>query len=204
MFHVKHEAWVRMAREVGADLDDEALGRLDRYVGLLLDRAIPAGMVAPSDAERLFERHALDGLRAVPHLGAAASLIDAGSGAGIPGVPIAVARPDLPVTLVDPRRQRVAFLELVRDELALTALDVRQGRAQSVGIEADVVTARALGDAMATWEATSRLLRLGGRLIYWAGGTFDPGRDSPAGASVEVLPTSGVAMPGPLVIMTPL
>ena len=204
MFHVKHEAWAGLARDVGAELDAVALQRVDRFATLLLERAIPAGMIAPSDAERLFERHVLDGLRAVPYLGAAASLIDAGSGAGIPGVPIAVARPDLAVTLVEPRRQRVAFLELVRDDLGLASVTVRHGRAESVDDRADVVTARALGDASATWKATARLLTPGGRLIYWAGGTFDPELDRPSDASLELVTTSGVAMPGPLAIMAPM
>ena len=204
MFHVKHEAWVGLARDVGVELDEVAVQRVDRFAALLLERAIPAGMIAPSDAERLFERHVLDGLRAVPHLGTAASLIDAGSGAGIPGVPIAVARPDLVVTLLEPRRQRVAFLELVRDDLGLTSVTVRHGRAESVDDRADVVTARAFGDASATWEVTARLLVPGGRVIYWAGGTFDPRRDRPAGVSVELVTTTGVAMPGPLAIMAPM
>ena len=204
MFHVKHEAWAGLARDMGVELDAAALQRVDLFATLLLERAIPAGMIAPSDAERLFERHVLDGLRAVPHLGAAVSLIDAGSGAGIPGVPIAVARPDLAVTLLEPRRQRVAFLELVRDDLGLASVTVRQGRAESVDDRADVVAARALGDASATWEATARLLTPGGRVFYWAGGTFDPRRDRPSGASVELVITTGVAMPGPLAIMAPM
>ena len=204
MFHVKHEAWARLALDVGVELDEVALRRVDRFATLLLERAIPAGMIAPSDAERLFERHVLDGLRAVPHLGGAASLIDAGSGAGIPGVPIAVARPDLAVTLLEPRRQRVAFLELVRDDLGLESVTVRHGRAESVDDRADLVTARALGAASATWDATARLLTPGGRIIYWAGGTFDPARDRPHGASMELVTTAGVAMPGPLAIMAPM
>jgi len=203
MFHVKHEAWAEMAAAAGVDLDERALHLLDRYETLLRDRAIPMGMVAPSDTDRLFERHILDGLRALPHLGTARTLADAGSGGGVPGVPIAVGAPALRVTLIEPRRQRVAFLELVREELGLRHVVIRQARVRALDDRFDVVTARAFGGAAATWEATAPLLAPGGRVIYWAGERFDPDRDSPSGAVVDMVTTSGVAMSGPLAIMAP-
>ena len=114
-----------------------------------------------------------------------------------------MARPDLAVTLLEPRRQRVAFLELVRDDLGLPSATVRHGRAESIDDRAEVVTARALGDASATWEATERLLTPGGGSIYWAGGPSTHSGTAPRVFRWSWSRRSGVAMPGPLAIMAP-
>ena len=116
---MKHEAWAGQAHGVGSPLDGDQLERLAAYVDLMREQAIPAGMVAPSDTARLWDRHIVDSLRAVPLLSGVLELADLGSGAGLPGVPLAVALPRLRVALIEQRRQRVGFLELVVERLGL-------------------------------------------------------------------------------------
>ena len=108
---MKHEAWARQATDVGVRLDSAQLDRLARYEKLLQRIAIPRGMVARADADRLWERHLLDGLRAAAEVPLAASVADVGSGAGVPGIPLAIALQTSRFALVEPRTARAAFLE---------------------------------------------------------------------------------------------
>lgn len=203
MFHVKHEAWARLALLAGVADDLRVRRRLELYVDLLLQRAIPEGMVGAAGPDEVFERHILDSVRAVRLIAAGQSLADAGSGAGLPGIPIAVLRPDLAVSLIEQRRKRARFLDDVIAALDLENADVLPGGLGSLSASFDVVTARALGDARKTWRLTSPLLSPAGRVIYWAGVTFDPRRDAPRSAHLETILASGLAKAGPLVIMTP-
>ena len=104
----------------GSPWEDLTSLQRDKLEELLRSTAIPR-IVSASDAHRLHERHVLDSLRAlllIPE--SAVRICDLGSGAGLPGVPVAVAEPDLEVTLSEPRLARVAFLELVVERLVLT------------------------------------------------------------------------------------
>jgi len=105
---------------------------------------------------------------------AGSRLVDVGSGAGLPGVVLALARPDVEVVLVEPLARRVAFLEECRDRLGLDSVAVYRGRAEEPGVVralggVDVVTARAVAplDRLAGWCLP--LLRPGGRLLALKG-----------------------------------
>lgn len=118
LFHVKRERdelrrLQEQASALGVTLSEDAAGRLVRFEALLAERAIPAGMIAASEAGRLRERHVLDCLRAATVVEPAdRTALDLGSGAGLPGLVVAIALPDLAVTLVEGRRRRAAFCEL--------------------------------------------------------------------------------------------
>jgi 16S rRNA (guanine527-N7)-methyltransferase len=119
---------------------------LERYAGLLATEGVTRGLIGPREVPRLWDRHLLNcGLVAplVPH---GAAVADLGSGAGLPGLVLAIARPDLSVTLVEPMARRVAFLGEVRAELGLPNVEVVRARAEqwSQARRFDVVTARAL------------------------------------------------------------
>jgi 16S rRNA (guanine527-N7)-methyltransferase len=203
VFHVKHEGLVADAASVGVTLDLEQADQLERYEALLRDRAATLGMIARGDLGRLRERHILDSLRAAVAIpDDAGEVVDLGSGAGLPGIPLAIARPLAHVVLAESRRQRIAFLELVADDLGLGNVSVHGGRAEEAPSPADVCLARAFRDARGSWQVAQGLLGPDGRLVYFAGSAFDLGRDLPASASATVLPTSPLANSGPLVIMS--
>jgi len=203
MFHVKHEAWARDAQAVGVTLTPDQLEQLAAYVGLLSRIAIPRGMIAASDADRLWERHVLDGLRGVPELLSAATVADIGSGAGIPGLPLAIALPTARFTLLEPRRGRISFLEAAVDELQLSNVVVPGARAEDVSDYFQACVARAFSSPISTWEAAEPLLVPGGVLVYWAGERFERALLDDLGVPSRLSTHSDLARSGPLVIMGP-
>jgi 16S rRNA (guanine527-N7)-methyltransferase len=118
----------------------------DRYVALLATVGVERGLIGPREAPRLWERHVLNCLAIESAVPQGASVVDLGSGAGLPGVVLSIGRPDLSVTLVEPLLRRATFLTEVIEELELPRLRVVRSRAEELhGVERfDVVTARAL------------------------------------------------------------
>jgi len=106
------------AARIGVKLSPEQLKQLGRHVDLLLKWNKSINLTAITDPEEILEKHVLDSLAVVPTL-PLGSLLDAGAGAGFPGIPIAVARPDLEVALVDSVQKKVAFLKSALAELRL-------------------------------------------------------------------------------------
>ena len=203
MFHVKHEAWTSAAEPLGIEITSAQAAALEAYEGLLLERAIPLGMIALRDRDHLRRRHILDSLRAAPLVEASeGDAADLGSGAGLPGIPLAIALPDVPFRLIDVRRRRVAFLELVVDTLAIPNVRVLQASIEGVSSAFAVCLARALADPHRAWGLASRLLGRDGKLLYWAGKGFDPASGTPEGVTISVRPAPGLADAGPIVIMT--
>ncbi|HEY1251715.1 MAG TPA: 16S rRNA (guanine(527)-N(7))-methyltransferase RsmG [Thermoanaerobaculia bacterium] len=111
--------------------------------------------------------HAMEsvlGANLIPH---GARVIDVGSGAGFPGLPIGIARPDLTMSLLEPRTKRAAFLRHVVRDLELTNTSVVESRAEEVGGQTfDIATVRAVGSP-GGWLQHSDLLRAGGALLAW-------------------------------------
>jgi 16S rRNA (guanine527-N7)-methyltransferase len=190
----------------GIDLDPAKAATLRAYEALLRDRAIPLGLIAERDRGRIWQRHVEDSLRALRCLGTSdRELIDLGSGAGLPGIPLAVARPDLRVLLVEPKARRVAFLELVRDELGLEHVGILMGTHEAVREMARVCVVRALAPPATSWERARRLLVPGGRLIYFAGRGWtgrNEERLAANGVKAQICAPSNFPWQGPLVIMT--
>lgn len=207
LFHVKHEGELRsLAADVvslGVDVTDEALGRLERFEELLRERAVPIGAVSRSDAGRIRERHILDCLRAVTAMeGSDRLAFDIGSGAGLPGIVVACARPGLHVRLVEPRRRRVAFLELAIERLELSNASVDHARIQDVEGEGELCLARAFAPVVDAWEAALPHLRPGGRLVYFAGSRAEAVPALEGASGVRMLDTPVLESSGPLIIMT--
>lgn len=171
-----NQALAEDAGRLGLDLDVPALRRLTALEQLLGDRAVPLGLVGQADAGRLYSRHVLDSLRAAVLIEEAdRSLLDIGSGAGLPGLVLACAIPRLEVLLVDSRGRAGAFLELAIERLGLQNVGVAVRRVEEVEARVDVCTARAFGPLDRSWSAAYPHLRKGGRLIYFAGeGLEDP------------------------------
>jgi 16S rRNA (guanine527-N7)-methyltransferase len=133
---------------------------LERYAGLLATEGVTRGLIGPREVPRLWDRHLLNCALLAPLIPQSATVADLGSGAGLPGLVLAIARPDLRISLVEPMARRVAFLEEVRAELGLTSVEVVRERAEQWREPPtyDVVTARALAPL-------SRLLSWGMPLV---------------------------------------
>jgi 16S rRNA (guanine527-N7)-methyltransferase len=192
------------AAGLGIDLDGNQVEALLSFELLLIDRAIPLGLVARGDRTTLRERHILDSLRGVLAVEPSdTDALDLGSGAGLPGVVVAIARPSLRVGLVEVRRRRVAFLELAVERLGLSNVAVLAMPAGRIDRVVDVCFARALAGLSKTWEIARHLLRPEGRLVYFGGEGFREADQMPQDASsLYLLRTPALATSGPVVIMT--
>ncbi len=196
---------IREAARLGLRLRPHQADLLIQFRDLLADRAVPMGLIAEGDADRIWERHIVDSLAAATALRDSDRLaLDLGSGAGLPGVVLAVAVPTCRFVLVDSRRRRAAFLEWVVERLRLENARVEAARADELGERrADVATARAFAPLPDAWAAAHPLLRPGGRLVYFAGrGLRDPVAAaraidlpaSPGGVSVSEVLDSGTVL----------
>jgi 16S rRNA (guanine527-N7)-methyltransferase len=141
---------------------------------MLATAGVLRGLIGPREVSRLWERHVLNCAVVAELVSAGSRLVDVGSGAGLPGIVLALARPDLEVVLLEPLARRVAFLEECRGRLGLDSVAVYRGRAEDPDVVrvlggVDVVTARAVAplDRLAGWCLP--LLRSGGRLLALKG-----------------------------------
>ena len=154
-----------------AGVAPQLAGRLEAYAALLERWARVHNLVRYDGPETLVRRHLLDALAGAPHLPETPGLlVDVGSGAGLPGVPLLLASPGWRGMLVEPRQKRWAFLRTVVRELGLDAEVVRERfEALGEGLGAAAITARALGrhEALLGWAAGA--LAPGGRVLLWLG-----------------------------------
>jgi 16S rRNA (guanine527-N7)-methyltransferase len=150
--------------------------QLQAYQDLLASTGVEWGLIGPREIDRLWERH-IDNSLAVTEdhecLPLSATVVDVGSGAGLPGLVWAIARPDLEVTLVEPLERRTRFLHLAIEELGLTNVRVVRGRAQECRDQFGRVTARAVAKTatLVTWLAP--LVDAGGSMILMKGERAD-------------------------------
>lgn len=166
---------------LGVTLDDAARAKIAGYLARLLAMNERMNLTAITEPAEAWSRHALDALSLVPLLapyGRGASLVDVGSGGGVPGIPVAIARPDLKVTLVEATQKKAAFLTQVAAALGLTNVTVRPLRAEQV-IQGrlrgtfDVVTARAVGRIAVLAPITVPLAKRGGAVLLIKGQRAD-------------------------------
>ncbi|MHC9292475.1 16S rRNA (guanine(527)-N(7))-methyltransferase RsmG [Mycobacterium sp. LTG2003] len=157
------------APEAAGVVFGDRLPRAERYAAILAGAGVERGLIGPREVDRLWERHILNSSALGELVTADERIADIGSGAGLPGIPLALARPDLRVTLVEPLLRRSEFLIEVIAELDLSVTVVR-GRAEDRAVqeqagEMDVVTSRAVAslDKLARWSMP--LLRDGGRML---------------------------------------
>lgn len=95
----------------GVSLDDEQCAALERYADWLIEEAIPAGGLGPKEADKVWERHIADSLTFAVGLPASGTVVDGGTGVGLPGIPLAIVRPDLHFWLVDRGGRRTRLIE---------------------------------------------------------------------------------------------
>lgn len=140
-----------------------------RYAEILQGVGVERGLIGPREGERIWERHIYNSLPVATLIPPGATVIDIGSGAGLPGVVLALARPDISILLLEPLERRATFLLEVIDELGLTNTRVARGKAADFQGKFDVVTARAVApmDRLLAWSW--HLLSPGGRILAMKG-----------------------------------
>jgi 16S rRNA (guanine527-N7)-methyltransferase len=144
-----------------------------RFCGHLASSAVERGLIGPREVPRLWERHLLNCAAIAERVPEGAQLVDVGSGAGLPGLAVAIARPDVHVVLVEPLQRRVAWLEEVVADLGLESVDVVRARAEELvgSVRVDVVTARAVAALPILARLCLPLVRPGGHFLAVKGRT---------------------------------
>jgi len=152
------------------ELYGEALGTIESYVSVLATRGVEWGLIGPREVPRLWERHVLNSVAIAGLIASGATVADVGSGAGLPGIPLAVLRPDLDVVLLEPKVRRADFLTQAVDELGLgDRVRVVRARAEEHRATYDVVTCRAVAPLGQLLGWTSRLFLPDGELLALKG-----------------------------------
>ncbi|WP_191986236.1 16S rRNA (guanine(527)-N(7))-methyltransferase RsmG [Mycobacteroides salmoniphilum] len=177
MFHVKHDETLPVPG-AATEVFGERLPVAVEYVEALSTIGVERGLIGPREADRLWERHILNSAVLGELLDPAERVIDVGSGAGLPGIPLGIARPDIDFVLVEPMLRRTDFLREMIERLGLTNVSVMRGRAEEPSVVsavggADVVTSRAVAalDKIARWSLP--LTRVGGRMLAIKGDRAD-------------------------------
>lgn len=153
------------------DLDAAMQRRLLEYVALLHKWNRVHNLTAVREPQKMLYQHVLDSLAVLPHLAAAKSLADVGSGAGLPGIPLALARPDLAVTLIDSSHKKAAFLRQACALLPLPNAAVVCARAEGwrPAEKFDAVISRAFSDLAEFVQLAGHLCAPGGVLLAMKG-----------------------------------
>ncbi len=184
MFHVEHltvsdldrQAFVSAASEMGVDLNTGQQEQLWAYEAVLHEWSDRVRLVSRGDRDLLRTRHLLDSLSAVPLLPpATCRMLDLGSGGGLPGIVLHIARPDLETVLVESARMKVLFLRNVRERLGLAGLEIVHGRAESREVLCEhegrysCVTVRAVAALDRIWELSKPFLGSTGWMLAYKG-----------------------------------
>jgi 16S rRNA (guanine527-N7)-methyltransferase len=191
-----------------ADVFGDRLPLAVAYAELLCDQALTRGLIGPREPQRIWERHLLNSAALAELVPTDDRVVDLGSGAGLPGIPLALARPDLEVTLLEPMARRARFLRECCQALGLE-LPVVEARAEVAGgLGAGVVVARAVAPLPRLVELASFLLRRGGVLLALKGATVeaeiaDMGRTGPPVEAVQTLRCGRGAWAGTVVRVVP-
>lgn len=166
-----HEA----ANQLDLSLTTEHIRHLDEYLYLLLEKNKKINLTSIRDPEKAWMRHIVDSLTLLPCLKDHERLIDIGSGGGLPGVPIAIVKPDIRISLLESTKKKAGFLEDIVKKLNLMNVRTIAERAETVGHEPahrnqyDVAASRAVGSLPEILELALPLVRLNGSILAMRG-----------------------------------
>ena len=145
-----------------------------QYVDILASRGVDWGLIGPREIGRLWERHILNSIALESLIPEGCRVADVGSGAGLPGIPLAILRPDLEMTLIEPMLRRSNFLTEAIDELGLDdRVSVVRGRAEDADLHVDVVVSRAVAKLATLINWTADLIVDSGSLLALKGQSAD-------------------------------
>jgi 16S rRNA (guanine527-N7)-methyltransferase len=158
------------AEQVADSLYGPRFEAIKQYVDILRSRGIEWGLLGPREVDRLWDRHVLNSAALSSVIPEGVTVADIGSGAGLPGIPLALLRPDLQIVLVESLLRRVSFLELAVEELGLAdQVTVVRSRAEDWKAQVDVVTCRAVAPLPKLLGWTKHLWLPHGRLVALKG-----------------------------------
>jgi 16S rRNA (guanine527-N7)-methyltransferase len=195
----------------GIALHEDARGRLDAYLALLAKWNRTYNLTAIRDPERMITHHVLDALAVLPYLPERAHVrvLDVGSGAGVPGLPLAIAQPGWNVVLLDSNHKKGAFLRQAAIEIGLSSVEVTTARIENYVPAApfDVVISRAFSDLATFAQTGARHLAPGGRLFAMKG-AYPEEEIAHLPAGMRLIAAPALAVPGldaqrHLVVMSP-
>ena len=154
--------------ELGIDLPDTAQRQLLAFRDLLLKWNKTYNLTALRDPEQAISHHLLDSLAILPHVGEG-NLLDVGAGGGLPGIPLAIARPELSVSMVDTVQKKTTFLQQAVIELALRNVTVHHARVEEMQGQYAQISSRAFAEIGLFISLTRHLLAPGGRWLAMKG-----------------------------------
>jgi len=171
-------------------------GSIRAFAQFLVTAGIERGLIGPREGERIWDRHIFNCLPITELLPQGASLFDIGSGAGLPGIVIALARPDLKVTLIEPLERRVEFL---KEAVAAIPdlpfpIEVLRGRAQDIKKSADFVTARAVAPLEKLKKMSWHMVKTGGSLLAMKGESAAAEMVGVKGAELHEIKLEGIEL----------
>jgi 16S rRNA (guanine527-N7)-methyltransferase len=153
--------------DVAGAIFGQAASKAEQYAQMLAGPGVDRGLIGPNEIPRMWERHLLNCAVVADLVPGPCSLVDLGSGAGLPGIVLALLLPDTEITLLEPMARRAAFLTECVSELGLSNTRVWRARAEELAgtLEVDVVTARAVAPLGRLAALAVRLLRPGGIVL---------------------------------------
>jgi len=165
------------SHDLGTDLSDRQLDRFEGFTALLLEWNKRLNLTRITEPEEIVVKHHLDSLALLRFLQIPpdSAMIDVGTGAGFPAIPLAIARPDLRITMLDSVRKRLGFLEAAISELGLSDVEIVHGRAEDIGQDArfrekyDFAVARAVARLNVLVELCLPFCRVGGTFVAYKG-----------------------------------
>lgn len=175
MFHVKsRDLWETILLAGGVKPSSEQLDRLDRYLQWLAEEAIPAGGIGPGEVDRLPDRHIGDSLLFLVPLPAVGPILDVGSGVGLPGIPLAIALPEVEIVCLDRSGRRTDLLKRAVRVLDLKNVTVVEGAVEQVTTTYPAVVSRASIPPDQFRQVLDKLLEPGGIGIVGGSWTSTP------------------------------
>ena len=173
------EKMINFSKKIDIEIEEEQLKKYFKYINLLLEKNKKINLTAITELDDIILKHFIDSMTVLKHIKECRRLVDVGTGAGFPGIPIAIMRPDLQITLLDSLNKRIIFLDEVVKELDLKNIKTVHGRAEDFGQNMinrekyDIAVSRAVANMTTLSEYMIPLIKVGGKCIFMKGSEIE-------------------------------